>query len=231
MNRIAVITGANRGIGLAIARELADRGLEVILTCRDEMKGKKALKELENDKRKISFHPMDVTNVESIYMLKKFLRTQYAAIDFLINNAGIISSSSSISASGIEEIRSVMGTNFFGPIEVTQALLPLLQKSQDARIINISSGMGAREDLDGSYAGYRLSKAGLNNFTQMLASDLDGSKVKVYSMCPGWVKTDMGGPAAPRTVEEGADTAVWLATETPAPETGKFYRDRKIISY
>ena len=157
MNRIAVITGANRGIGLAIARELADRGLEVILTCRDEMKGKKALKELENDKRKIGFHPMDVTNVESIYMLKNFLRTKYTAIDVLINNAGIISSSTSISASGIEEIRSVMGTNFFGPLEVTHALLPLLQKSPDARIINISSGMGAREELDGSYAGYRLS--------------------------------------------------------------------------
>ncbi len=231
MNRVAVITGANRGIGFAIARDLADRGLVVIMTCRDEMKGKKALKELENDNRKISFYPMDVTNVESIYMLENFLRTQYAVLDVLINNAGIISSSTSISVSEIEEIRSVMGTNFFGPLEVTRALLPLLQKSPDARIINISSGMGAREELDGSYAGYRLSKAGLNNFTQMLARDLDGSPVKVYSMCPGWVKTDMGGSAAPRTVEEGADTAVWLATETPAPESGKFYRDRKIISY
>ncbi len=183
------------------------------------------------NKRKLNFFQLDVTNVESIYMLENFLRTQYAVLDVLINNAGIISSSTSISVSEIEEIRSVMGTNFFGPLEVTRALLPLLQKSPDARIINISSGMGAREELDGSYAGYRLSKAGLNNFTQMLARDLDGSPVKVYSMCPGWVKTEMGGSAAPRTVEQGADTAVWLATETPAPESGKFYRDRKIISY
>lgn len=231
MNRIALVTGANRGIGYEITRALADEGLTVILTARDERKGHEALKQLGNGKRKISFFQLDITNVESIYMLKNFLRTHYGVLDILVNNAGIISSSAAISTSGTDEIRRVMDTNFYGPLELTQVLLPLLQKSADARVINISSGMGALADLDGSYAGYRLSKAGLNNCTQMLASALRGSSIKVYSMCPGWVKTDMGGPSAPRTVEEGADTAVWLAVENPAPPTGKFFRDRKIIPY
>lgn len=229
--KIIVITGANRGIGYQTAKELASKGHTVILTAREESKGQAALEQLQKAGMKhVVFHPLDVTNAESIETLKKFIETTYGKLDVLINNAGIISKTTGISEASMEEITAVMETNYFGPLRVTKAMIPLLKKSADARVINISSGMGVLEDLDGSYAAYRLSKAGLNNLTLMLANDLRHHHIKVNSMCPGWVKTDMGGASAPRSVEEGADTAVWLATESHM-HTGKFFRDRKEISF
>lgn len=130
----------------------------------------------------------------------------------------------------IEDIKRVLETNYFGPMRVTKYLLPLLQKSTDGRIINMSSQMGEIDSLKGGgYASYRLSKTNLNMWTILLAGELKGA-VKVNAMCPGWVKTDMGGQSAPRTVQQGADTAVWLATEAKT-ETGKFFSNRKEVSW
>jgi NAD(P)-dependent dehydrogenase (short-subunit alcohol dehydrogenase family) len=130
----------------------------------------------------------------------------------------------------MEEIEPFMVTNLYGPIRLTQALLPLLRKSTDGRIVNVSSGMGAWAHLDGRFPGYRLSKAGLNVATAMFASALHNTTVKAFAVCPGWVKTDMGGPSADRSVQNGAETIIWLAT-SPEPKNGYFYRDKQIISW
>ena len=131
----------------------------------------------------------------------------------------------------LAEVDKHMKSNFYGPWNMSQAFYPLLKKSVDARIMNISSGMGALEDLKlGGNAPYRISKTALNGLTILMASELKNSGIKVNAMCPGWVRTDMGGSGAPRNVEQGADTAVWLAT-TKEISTGKFYRDRKEISW
>lgn len=229
--KIIVVTGANRGIGYEAAKQLAMKGHTVILTARDESKGQAAVEALEKSgMRHVLFQPLDVTSADSIARLREFIEKNYGKLDVLINNAGIISKTTSISEASMEEITAVMETNYFGPLRVTKAMIPLLKKSSDARVINISSGMGVLDDLDGSYAGYRLSKAGLNTLTLMLANDLRHYHIKVNSMCPGWVKTEMGGSSAPRSVEEGADTAVWLATDDHM-HTGKFFRDRKEISF
>ena len=229
--RIIVVTGANRGIGYEAVQQLAAAGHTVILTARDEVKGKAAVESLlKAGMKHVVFHSLDVISAESVEALRVFVEQQYGKLDVLINNAGIISKGKGISEATLEEIKEVMETNYFGPLRVTKAMIPLLKESSDARVINISSGMGVLEDLDGSYAGYRLSKAGLNNLTLMLANDLSHYHIKVNSMCPGWVRTDMGGASAPLTVQEGADTAVWLATSDHM-HTGKFFRDRKEISF
>ena len=129
----------------------------------------------------------------------------------------------------LESVYYVMETNFYGAWRMIRDFIPLLQKSDDARIINMSSGMGALENLKGDYPGYSLSKSSLNALTIMFSNELEKG-IKVNAMCPGWVRTDMGGPAAPRNVSEGADTAIWLTTEKEIP-TGKFFRDRQVINW
>jgi NAD(P)-dependent dehydrogenase (short-subunit alcohol dehydrogenase family) len=227
MNNIALVTGANKGIGKEICRQLAERNLTVILTARDETKAKKALSEIKGN---IVFHLLDVTNLGSISQLATFIEKQYGMLDILINNAGISIGAKGIEHVDISEIRTIFETNFFGPLQLNKAMLPLLKKSNDARIINISSSMGALINLTGGYAGYRLSKAGLNAQTLLLANELGNTTVKVFSMCPGWVRTDMGGSSASLSVEQGADTAVWLSTENNLV-SGKFYKNRKIIAW
>ncbi|MEN8224158.1 MAG: SDR family oxidoreductase [Bacteroidota bacterium] len=130
----------------------------------------------------------------------------------------------------LEEVNYIMETNLYGPWRMIRTFLPLIRKSPEGRIINISSGMGALNSLKGDYPAYRLSKSSLNAMTIMLSKELVETGICVNAMCPGWVRTDMGGPDAPRDVREGADTAVWLATEKKIPN-GKFFRDRKIIDW
>jgi NAD(P)-dependent dehydrogenase (short-subunit alcohol dehydrogenase family) len=151
-------------------------------------------------------------------------------IDFLVNNAAINEDLEGLLNAEIHDITLLMETDFYGSMRVTKAFLPLLKKSDDGRIINVSSGMGALDDLVGGYAGYRLLKAGLNAQTIVLANKLKGSAIKAFAMCPGWVRTDMGGTSAPRSVEEGADTVLWLAT-AKEPRSGGFYRNRREIPW
>ena len=224
---IALVTGGNRGIGLEICRQLAERGLTVVLTARDLSKGQKAASSLQGQ---VVVRRLDVTDDASVGDLAGALRQEFGVLDVLVNNAAISRGSRGLADSDLETIREIMETNFFGPIRVTQALLPLLRKSSDARIINITSGMGSLDELLGGYAGYRLSKAGLNAQTILLANELRGSHIKVNAVCPGWVRTDMGGRSAPRSVAEGADTAVWLATAPDVP-TGKSFRNREVIAW
>ena len=155
-----------------------------------------------------------------------------ARLDVLINNAGVYpDEGSSVLTLRRDLLAQTFQTNTFGPLEVTQALLPHLRKSEGARVVNISSGYGQLGGLSGGEPSYSLSKLTLNGLTIMLAEALRADRIAVNSMCPGWVRTDMGGPSATLSVEEGADTAVWLADEAPHDLTGKFFRNRREISW
>jgi NAD(P)-dependent dehydrogenase (short-subunit alcohol dehydrogenase family) len=230
-NPIIVVTGGNRGIGFEICRQLAERGAQVVLTARKPDAGEQAGKKLASQKLSARFHPLDVTGAASIAELSDFLERTFGRLDVLINNAGIITDEE---ASGLdvklEPVRATLETNSLAPLHLAQTLVPLLKRSPSARIVNISSGMGALSEMQGGYAAYRISKAALNAVTGILAAELRGL-VAVNSMCPGWVRTDMGGANAERDVSQGADTAVWLALDAPQDLTGKFLRDRKVIPW
>lgn len=233
MKPISLVTGANRGIGLEICRQLAELGHTVILTARNAVKGETAAKSLSGD---VHFLQLDVTSDASVNSCAGDLEKQFGKLDVLVNNAAIFKVDPLGKAKGIkdvttDEVKAIMETNFFGPLRVNHAFLPLLTKSKEGRIINVSSGMGELSDLRyGGYAGYRLSKAGLNAQTIQLAAELRHTSIKVNAMCPGWVRTDMGGPDATRSVAKGAETAVWLATAEGLP-TGRFWRDKREIRW
>ncbi len=228
---IVVVTGGNRGIGLEICRQLAMRDAQVVLTARSQAAGAEAVKSLSGQKATVLFQQLDVTSVTSVAALRDFLEQKFGRLDVLINNAGILSNEK---AGGLqvsmEAVRRTLETNTLAPLLLSQALASLLERSSSARIINVSSGMGALSDMQGGYADYRISKTALNAVTRILAAELQG-KVAVNSICPGWVKTDMGGANAEREVAQGADTPVWLALDAPQDLTGKFLRDRQEIDW
>jgi NAD(P)-dependent dehydrogenase (short-subunit alcohol dehydrogenase family) len=228
---IIVVTGGNRGIGFEICRQLAGRGAQVVLTARKPEAGEQAIKKLAAQNLSAQFHPLNVTGPESVAALRDFLERNFSRLDVLINNAGIIADEE---ASGLEvklaTVRATLETNTLAPLYLAQTLAPLLKRSRAGRIVNMSSGMGALSDMEGGHAAYRISKAALNAVTGIFAAELRGS-VAVNSMCPGWVKTDMGGASAERDVAQGADTAVWLALDASQDLTGKFLRDRNVIPW
>jgi NAD(P)-dependent dehydrogenase (short-subunit alcohol dehydrogenase family) len=228
---VIVVTGGNRGIGLEICRQLAARGARVVLTARKRAAGDAAVQKLAAQNLAVAFHPLDVTDGDGIGALRDFLKKAYGHVDVLINNAGIIAKGDAPALKvELAAVRETLQTNALGALHLAQTLLPLLKHSTSPRIVNMSSGMGALTDNDGGYAAYRISKTALNAVTVILAAELRGM-VAVNSVCPGWVKTDMGGPHAERDVAAGADTAVWLALHAPAKLTGKFVRDRKVIPW
>jgi NAD(P)-dependent dehydrogenase (short-subunit alcohol dehydrogenase family) len=228
---IAVVTGGNRGIGFEICRQLAERGARVVLTARKPAAGQTAVKKLAAQALAAAFHPLDVTDGKSIAALHDFLKASYGHLDVLINNAGIIAEDEAPALKvDLGAIRETLETNALGPLHLAQRLVPLLRRGSSTRIVNMSSGMGALTDNDGGYAAYRISKTVLNAVTAILAAELRGA-VAVNAVCPGWVRTDMGGRHATRDVAEGADTAVWLALDAPPTLTGKFVRDRKVIPW
>ena len=232
--RIAVVTGGNRGIGLEICRQLGRRGgIRVFLTARDEIKGRAAVQKLGDEGLDVEFHLLDVTSEESIKTFAGWLEANCKRCDILVNNAGINADprGSRFLDSRPATYRQTLDTNFFGPLLVSQALVPLMKKNRYGRIVNVSSGQGQLSDMGAGTPAYRVSKTALNALTRVLAAELTGSGILVNSMCPGWVRTDMGGPGAPRTVQQGADTAVWLATLPDGGPTGGFFRDRKPIAW
>jgi NAD(P)-dependent dehydrogenase (short-subunit alcohol dehydrogenase family) len=228
---IAVVTGGNRGIGFEICRQLAKRGARVVLTARVAAAGKAAIVKLAKEKLAAEFHILDVTDGKSIAALRDFIKDRFGHLDVLINNAGIIANGEDTALKvDLATVRATLETNTLGPLHVAQELAPLLKRSKAARIVNMSSGMGELTDNSGGSGAYRLSKTALNGVTATLAAELRGA-IAVNSVCPGWVRTDMGGPHASLDVADGADTAVWLALDAPQKLTGKFIRERKIIPW
>ncbi len=239
-SNVALITGANKGIGLEIARQLGRQGVTVLIGARDEGRGREAAGGLRSPGIDAYHVSLDVTDVATIAPLPALIERQFGRLDILVNNAGVASGwDLPTSATPLAMVREVFETNFFGVIAVTQALLPLLRKSPAGRVVNVSSGMGSLTGMsDPGYEfyglnplGYNASKTALNAFTVALANELKGTRIKVNSADPGWVRTDMGGANASHSVEEGADTPVWLATLPEDGPTGGFFNSRQRMSW
>jgi NAD(P)-dependent dehydrogenase (short-subunit alcohol dehydrogenase family) len=218
----ALVSGASRGIGAEIARQLAsDHGFVVFAGARDP-------DDVEEAEGIIPIE-LDVRDQADVEAAQEQIGSDPGHLDALINNAGVYGDPVGVVDYDLDRAHEVFEVNIFGPWRLCQAFVPLLRRSSQPRIVNVSSGAGQLSDMNGGRAAYRLSKAALNALTRTLASDEPG--IKVNSMCPGWVRTDMGGSGAPKSVEEGADTAVWLATLTDDGPTGGFFRNRKPIPW
>lgn len=220
--RVALVSGANRGIGAEIARELAaDHGFLVLAGARqpDQVEPGDGIEPIR----------LDVTDQATVDAARERVASEVGRLDALVNNAGVYGEPTGAAEYPLDDAHEVVEVNTFGPWRLIEAFLPLLRESDAPRIVNVSSGAGQLSDMNGGRAAYRVSKAGLNALTRTLASD--ERWIKVNTMCPGWVRTDMGGSAAPRSVEEGADTAIWLATLPDDGPTGGFFRNRKPIPW
>lgn len=228
MERVALVSGGNRGIGFAACRMLAQAGLQVILGSRDLEDGKRAVKEIESEGTHIVTSQLDVTSAESISNLEKFVLDTFGRLDVLVNNAGVhLDSGKSAMNVDLEIVKNTFEVNLYGPIRLCQTFLPLMKKQDYGRVVNVSSDMGSLSRMGGRSLAYRMSKAALNAMTRVIASEVRGQNIKVNTMSPGWVRSDMGGPSAPRSLEEGADTIVWLATLPDDGPTGGFFKDRE----
>jgi NAD(P)-dependent dehydrogenase (short-subunit alcohol dehydrogenase family) len=240
--KIALITGANKGLGFEMARQLGQAGVEVVLAARDPQKGEAAAQKLRSEGLGAQFLKLDVTNKADHTAASAFLAEKFGRLDILINNAGIATEGlgdGKASTTTEETIHKTFDTNFFAPLALTQKLLPLLQKSDAGRIVNMSSILGSQtlhaDPQSPIYnfkaLSYDASKAALNSFTIHLAYELKDTKVKVNSAHPGWVKTDMGTDAAPMEIPEGAKTGVALALLGVDGPTGGFYHLGKALPW
>lgn len=231
--RIAIVTGGNRGIGLEICRQLAARtDIRVLLTARNVAAGKDAAAQLNDEGRDVLFHELEVTDQNSIRRLIKHVADHHGRADILINNAAVyLDSGLALGQIDIGLVRQTFETNFFGPLRLSQLLTPLMQRNNYGRIVNLSSAMGSLTNMRGGALGYRASKAALNALTRVLAAELAGTNILVNSVDPGWVRTDMGGSRAARSVAQGAETAVWLATLPDDGPSGGFFRDSQTVPW
>jgi NAD(P)-dependent dehydrogenase (short-subunit alcohol dehydrogenase family) len=229
---IALVSGANRGIGREISRQLADSGVHVLVGGRDERAAVEAADELSDGGRlSLAGVQLDVTDDDSVARVAERIAGDPGRLDVLLNNAGVIGGGyeDRVATVDLDRVRSTLDTNLFGAWRLAQALLPLLRESPHARIVNVSTGMGQLSDMGGGAPAYRVSKTALNALTRILAAEEPG--ILVNAMCPGWVATDMGGESAPTSVEDGADTGFWLATLPDDGPTGGFFRKRAPIPW
>lgn len=236
VTRTALVSGANRGIGFEIVRQLARLGVMAAVGARDPEDGKTAAASLQSEGLDVPVVALDVTSDESALAAVAEVKRLFGRLDILVNNAAVLLDEpggfqASLFDLKADTLRRTMETNLLGPIRLTQAAVPLMREQDYGRIVNMSSGAGQLAEMGGGYPAYRMSKTALNALTRITAAELGAGNVKVNAMCPGWVKTDMGGPEATRTVEEGADTAVWLATLPDDGPTGGFFRDRKPFAW
>ena len=230
--RIALVTGGNRGIGLEICRQLGKLDIRVLLGARDPAKGKAAAEELIATKLPVEATELDVSDDKSIRKCMDWIRSDIGRLDILVNNAGIMVEEGDADADEeLQIIRDTMQTNVYGPLFLSRLAIPIMKSRRYGRIVNLSSGMGSLSEMGSGYIAYRMSKAAINVVTRVLASETEGMGILVNSVDPGWVKTGMGGGNASRTVYKGAETPVWLATVPEGGPTGGFFRDRKAIAW
>jgi NAD(P)-dependent dehydrogenase (short-subunit alcohol dehydrogenase family) len=227
--RVALVSGGNRGIGLEICRQLAEGGLTVVMGSRDEENGRRAAEGLSGS---VIVSQLDVSDGESVDRLASFVEGEFGRLDVLVNNAAISNDEGQRGVDAdLRRVREALEANLLGAWRLCEIAVPLMQRNGYGRIVNISTGLAALENMGGGSPGYRVSKTALNALTRILASELRGSGVLVNSVEPGWVQTDMGGSRAPRPVEEGAEGVVWAATLPNNGPTGGFFRDRRQIPW
>lgn len=240
--RLALVTGGARGIGFEIARGMCRAGHEVVLTSRSLERTHEAARQLEQEEppgTKVHGEALEITDHDAVAELVQSLRDRFGRLDVLVNNAGIYLEAPhrqpQLPSSALEQpvhmLRHSLEANLVGPYRLTQLAVPLMRAGGYGRIVNVSSGSGQLDDMEGGDVGYRVSKTGLNALTRIFAAELMDTGILVNSMCPGWVRTEVGGEEAPRTPAEGADTAVWLATLPADGPNGGFFRERRPIPW
>ena len=231
MKRVALVTGANRGIGFEICRQLGGLGYVVIATARDAERGEAAAKTLRDEGIEALSHPLDVTCSEGVARTARFVEEEVGRLDALVNNAAIaIDPQDTLAEVDLDILRRTLETNLLGALRCCQAFLPLMKRQGYGRIVNVSSGRGSFTRLAAGASGgpcYRISKTALNAVTVILADETKETNILVNAVTPGWVRTRMGGVKAPLSTAEGAETAVWLATLPDDGPRGKFFKDRQ----
>jgi hypothetical protein len=221
--QVALVTGSTRGIGEQIASQLVDHGATVYAGARDtDDVG-------APDQRPVE---LDVTDDETMRTAVDHVAADAGRLDVLVNNAGVGGPRGPLHAAAIDDVDATLAVNLRGPVVLTKLALPHLLDGEGGRVVNVSSGMGALgEGMSGGWPAYRVSKAGLNGLTTYLHGEYHGQGLVANAACPGWVRTDMGSPAAPKSPAEGADTPVWLATFRPGSTGGRFWRNREVIAW
>jgi NAD(P)-dependent dehydrogenase (short-subunit alcohol dehydrogenase family) len=233
--KVAVISGGNRGLGFEIGRQLLADGVSLMLGSRDVDKGRRAAQQLKSlvkpDTAEVHVAPLNVADDASVEAFLAEATAFYGQCDILVNNAGIMPEArdGSLMQTPAAQFQEIFNVNVTGAVRMCQAFVPLMKKRGYGRIVNLSSGLGQLERMGPGLPGYRISKTALNALTRTLAAELQGSGILVNAVSPGWVKTEMGGPNADRSVEDGAETAVWLALLPSNGPTGGFFRDKKAI--
>ncbi|HEX6747648.1 MAG TPA: SDR family oxidoreductase [Longimicrobium sp.] len=227
--RTALVTGGNRGIGLETCRHLARRGCRVILGARDQARGEEAARSLAAD-GEVVWRRVDVADFAGLPALAEEMEREFGGVDVLVNNAAVLLDEwTPVLDLPLDTARETFETNFFGVLAMCQAFLPGMIRRRFGRVVNVSSGAGLLSQMEGYAPAYSMSKAALNALTRQMAYAARGRNVLVNAVDPGWVRTDMGGSGAPRSVEQGADTVVWLATLPDGGPTGGFFHDRRQI--
>lgn len=233
--KIAVVTGSNRGLGYAIARKLSQNGIHVVLTSRNQTDGLDVKEQLSSEGLDVNYHTLDVTSDLNVTQFVKWLTETYGKLDILVNNAGINPTTkpeeSSLLTVQLETMRSTFDTNILALLRISQALIPLMKIHNYGRLVNVSTEMASLAAINSDYypiaPSYRLSKLGVNGLTVLLAKELLGTNILVNAYSPGWMKTDMGGENAPFTADQGAETAVYLATLPDGGAQGKFFAEMR----
>jgi NAD(P)-dependent dehydrogenase (short-subunit alcohol dehydrogenase family) len=231
MDRVALVTGANRGIGLEVCRQLAQRGYVAVLGARDPERGERAAAELREQGLDVRACQLDVSEPASVEAAAGWMQDELGRVDAVVNNAAILYDTWQRGVDAdLDQVRAALDTNLLGAWRVVQGLLGLLRQSPAGRIVNVSSGAGALNDMGGGTPAYRTSKAALNALTRILAAELRADRILVNAICPGWVATDMGG-AGGRPVAEGAAGIVWAVELPDDGPSGGFFRDGRALAW
>ena len=227
-----LVTGANKGIGLEICRQLARSGHQVILSARSRERGQAAVNALAKEGLKVEFLQLDTADETSIHAAADELKKRHNTLNVLINNAAILDTwQGTILKATASELRDTFITNTLGPILLTQALLPLLEAGKPARVINVSSQLGSVANMTDGWAGYGISKAALNAATRKLAEAVAPHGISVNAASPGWVRTEMGGESAPLPVKKGAQNIIRLITDVPHTLTNHYLEENGEIPW